>query len=336
MPLPPLPGEDRKKNKLVAEANKLAEELKKARKDKKPDVDYIEAVEKQLRQKLAQVADEAVDAAKYGYQPKKIYDMEGKEVEERPPMEELIRWRLWDRTGGGLMAELGSHQLDAASIFVSAMHGGVKQHPLSVIAAGNRPIFPPDRDVDDHIYCTIEFPGKDYDAKHPFKSRKRIAVTYSSINGNGFGGYGEVVMGTQGTLVLEREQEVLLFKDSDTSSKVGVSKGGVLDTQASGAPAAAAIGNAATANVSRGYTEEIEHWAWCIRNPSPENQPHCGPKTAMADAIMALTTNFAAKLERRVAFNPEWFEPESDATPEAELANGPKPRALGAIKPDYV
>ncbi|MEK6234600.1 MAG: Gfo/Idh/MocA family oxidoreductase, partial [Planctomycetales bacterium] len=28
-------------------------------------------------------------------------------------VEELVRWRLWNRTGGGLMAELGSHQLDA-------------------------------------------------------------------------------------------------------------------------------------------------------------------------------------------------------------------------------
>ncbi|HZZ80356.1 MAG TPA: Gfo/Idh/MocA family oxidoreductase, partial [Gemmataceae bacterium] len=33
-------------------------------------------------------------------------------------MEELVRWRLYTRTGGGLMAELGSHQLDACSIFL--------------------------------------------------------------------------------------------------------------------------------------------------------------------------------------------------------------------------
>ena len=55
--------------------------------------------------------------------------------------------------------------------------------------------------------------------------------------GNGWGGYGETVMGSKGTLLLDREQEVLLFKDSDTSTKVGVKddKGGpTLDTQASG------------------------------------------------------------------------------------------------------
>src|SRR5439155_1078338 len=41
-------------------------------------------------------------------------------------MEELVRWRLYKRTGGGLMAELGSHQLDACSIFLG------KVHPLAV------------------------------------------------------------------------------------------------------------------------------------------------------------------------------------------------------------
>ncbi len=30
--------------------------------------------------------------------------------------------------------------------------------------------------------------------------------------------------------------------------------------------------------VSRGYTEELEHWAWCIRNPDPANVPRCHPK----------------------------------------------------------
>ncbi|HZT79815.1 MAG TPA: Gfo/Idh/MocA family oxidoreductase, partial [Gemmataceae bacterium] len=33
-------------------------------------------------------------------------------------VEQLVRWRLYNETGGGLMAELGSHQLDACSIFL--------------------------------------------------------------------------------------------------------------------------------------------------------------------------------------------------------------------------
>ena len=64
-----------------------------------------------------------------------------------------------------------------------------------------------DRDVDDHVYCTFEFPSygyyKDFDAQEIEDPNKKVVVTYSSINGNGFGGYGETVMGTKGTLILE-------------------------------------------------------------------------------------------------------------------------------------
>ena len=107
-------------------------------------------------------------------------------------------------------------------------------------AVGGRHIFPLDRDAEDHVYCMFEFPGPGYDpgvrprrllrpgdelsrSKNGIPGydedpNKKIVVTYSSINGNGFGGYGEVVMGTKGTLVLEREQEVMLYKDSDTTT----------------------------------------------------------------------------------------------------------------------
>jgi hypothetical protein len=82
----------------------------------------------------------------------------------------------------------------------------------------------------------------------------------------------------------------------------------------------AAIAVAATPkNVSRGYKEEIEHWAWCVRNPAKENQPKCGPKVAMADAIIALTSNIAMKTGRRIEFKHSWFDMESDDTPEVDL-----------------
>ena len=98
----------------------------------------------------------------------------------------------------------------------------------------------------------------------------------------------------------------------DTETKVGVSKsksGPVLDAQASDTQSAVAIGALATENVSKGYTEEIEHWAWCIRNPSPEHQPRCAPEVALADAMIALTTNIAVRKGHRIEFKPEWFDP---------------------------
>ena len=277
---------------------------------------------KKVAQKEAQITDELLgDTAKdFGYTHKELTDGAGKKVYDRPPIEELVRWRLWNETGGGLMAELGSHQLDAASIFISAVHGGKKQYPLNVFAAGNRPIFPADRDVNDHVCCIFEFPAPGYDPKDELGRRKKIGVQYASINGNGFGGYGEIVYGTKGTLILEREEELTLMRGPG-SSKVKAGPGGsgpTMDTQASGDVQTAEA--AATRQVSRGYTEELEHWAWCIRvNPNvsdPNLQPRCHPRVALADAVIALTTNIAAQESRPITFKKEWFDPESDETPE--------------------
>jgi len=279
----------------------------------------IAGLTKKIAQLEAQISDKVVDAAKYGYTSMTLGD-----GATRQPMEELLRWRLWNRTGGGLMAELGSHQLDAAGIFVSAMHGeGQKVKPLTVTAVGNRSIFPADREVEDHVYCMYEYPAPGYEQD----KNKKIVVTYSSINGNGFGDYGEVVMGTKGTLVLEREQDVMLYKGAAKDTRVTVAKGKdgapTLDTTESGGggggPATGGKPGGDGAPPSRGYTEEMEHWAWCIRNPSPENQPRCKPEVAIADAVIALVSNIALanpETQARINFKPEWFDIASDETPE--------------------
>jgi predicted dehydrogenase len=286
----------------------------------------IDEWQKKVAQKRAQVADAVLDdkATTFGYEGKTIPGGDLYEDYKRSALEELIRWRLWSRTGGGLMVELGSHQLDAASIFIAASHGGEKQHPLNVAAIANRPIFPNDREVEDHVACMFEFPAPGYDPKDPALSRKKIGVQYASINGNGFGGYGEIVFGTKGTLILEREQEMKL-PEGASSVKASGGGGPTMDTQASGE--VAAMTSAGPANVSRGYAEELEHWAWCVRNPAPENKPRCHPKVALGDAVIALTTNIAAALGRRVDFKEAWFDPDSDEVPETLL--DPK-----AAKPD--
>jgi predicted dehydrogenase len=280
--------------------------------------------EKRIAQVKAQMEDAGVDAKKYGYRDLEIEDAQGNPVYDRPAIEELIRWRLWDRTGGGLMAELGSHQLDAAGIFIAAVHDGQKQMPLCVCAASSRPLFPPDRDVEDHVFCIFEFPAPGYDADDSQAAKKKIGVQYASINGNGFGGYGEMVLGTEGTLLLETEKEALLYKTSETDKKIKVVMGKdeqknsrpALQIAEAGDPESAAIGALGTLPAERGYTEELEHWAWCIRNRAPENLPRCPPKVALGDAVIALTTNMAARHGGRIEFKKEWFDPDSDETPE--------------------
>lgn len=308
---------------------------------------------KKLGKKIAQWtqlnADRQVDAKSYGY----VDDDQVYKGRTRSAMEELIRWRLWDRTGGGLMAELGSHQLDAASIFIAALskEKGKHVHPLTVHAVGGRHTAPMDRDAADHVYCMFEYPGQGYDydfdvgyydqinnygyrhgqkgsgiPSHDTDGNKKVVVTYSSINGNGYGGYGEVVLGTKGTMILDREKDVLLYPSAGANYKTRVKKqkGGavVLDTTTSGdaAPAKTAQGGG---YVSRGYKEEIEHWAWCISTGDYSNQPRCNGEVALADACVALTARQAIKNSQQrgghgfIQFQPEWFDYRSDAVPEA-------------------
>ena len=334
MPIPGgLPGSDY--DQIAKEIAEMQKEMREA--EKGADMTKLE---KKLAQWQAWDADQGIDPRKHGYQDFARGDM------RFSAQEELHRWRLFDRTGGGLMAELGSHQLDAVSIFLSSLRDDKKKvHPLSVHAVGGRHIMPHDRDAGDHIYCMFEFPGPEYsetfDVGYYDKSRnypkdkgivpgfeqdpnKKVVVTYSTINGNGFGGWGEVVMGTKGTLVLDKETDSLLYKSSDTSSKVGVKKtsaGYALDTSASGdysAPIAQADG---AGPVSRGYQEEIEHWAYCIRNPDKENHPRCYPEVAMGDAVIALGANVALKNAAKgeggyLKYEEAWFDIDDDATPD--------------------
>lgn len=255
-------------------------------------------------------------------------------------LEQLVNWRLYNKTGGGLMAELGSHQLDAASIFLG------KVHPLAVMGYGGKNFYgvkgvgPKDkqadtREIDDHVYVTLEFPGPHYSED----KNDIVIVTYSSINTNRFEPYGETVMGSRGTMITELEQNVMLWKEAggDTGGGgagqrlrvVQESAGGggaVLSASPSLAPAAggAAAGGGGDGPVSRGYTEEMEHLCWCIRNNIPLDTPvdqgglRCPGKHAMADAIMAITANLAMKHKKRIVFKDEWFDPANPAVPETD------------------
>src|SRR6185503_16127280 len=111
---------------------------------------------------------------------------------------------------------------DASSIFCSALRrDGKKAHPLSVHATGGRHTFPLDREAEDHVYCTFEFPGPGYDPDFPGyfdpamnypdpkkgvpsfdeDPHKKIVVAYASVMGRGWEGYGETVMAPKGAVV---------------------------------------------------------------------------------------------------------------------------------------
>lgn len=233
-------------------------------------------------------------------------------------LEELVRWRLYNRTGGGLMAELGSHQLDACSLFLG------KVHPLSVTGIGGKYFFTDDRECDDHVYCTFEMPDG-------------VVITYSSINTNTLEGYGEVVMGTKGTLMVMNEADVMLFKEREPTdpslaeeTHVNLKDGKELVST----PSTALSPKAALAKLvldrdsqftptgmtsrmtNRGYREEIAAFAHAIR--TPDANVRCDGRVALADAVMALAANVAMKNKQKMEFRDSWYDPSSDEVPDAK------------------
>lgn len=271
-------------------------------------------------------------------------------------MEELVRWRLYYRTGGGLMAELGSHQLDACSIFLG------KKHPLAVSASGGKYYYTDDRETEDHVFCTFEFPGKEYQPRlnppgqrpierespdaivNRLKQRDDlVVVTYSSVNTNAFEQYGECVMGSRATLIVEQETSAMLYPAAGSrSTQMAVTQTAAgqpsTDTSATwvgGADATAqqqAGARSLGAAVSRGYREEMEHMAWCIRmhnegmDRDRENlRPRCHGQAAMADAIIALAANRAMRFQERVEFDERWF----DTNPAHVPSWDPQPPPMG-------
>jgi predicted dehydrogenase len=235
--------------------------------------------------------DQKVDYARHGYKS----------------LEELVRWRLSSRTGAGLMAELGSHQLDACGIMLKAVVGDGKHpvHPVAVSGVGVNSFFTDGREVEDHIFLTYEYPSN-------------VVVTYSSITTNELESYGEQVMGTRGTLAILSEKDVYLFKEKAlkdtriTWAERRIAQPSTTSTSTTQWTTGAGLQDTLT---SRGYREEQEHLAWLIRNPG-KGQPRCGGEAGLADAVVTLVSNISARERRRIEFKLSWFDVNSDDVPE--------------------
>lgn len=254
-----------------------------------------------------------------------------------PTPKHLVDWRLYNLTGGGLMAELGSHQMDAASIFLGKVHpvavqgfGGKNFYGIDQV--GPKDKWTDDREIDDQIFVTFEFPGKTHSKNHNWTGDQSndndvCIATYSSMNTNRWEPYGESVFGSRGTLVMKTEKDAMYWKEASASSGGGLDQrlwvlqgddgGPVIDTYETTTPAAAATQKALGENVSRGYREEMEHFSYCIR--TGKNELRCDGTVAMADAIMALTANLAMRHKQRIEFKDSWFDPDSDECPEDDF-----------------
>lgn len=109
-----------------------------------------------------------------------------------PKLDELVNWRLYRRFSQGLMAELGSHQIDV----VNWMLG---ETPCAVTGVGGIDYWKDGREVYDNVQCIFEYPSG-------------AKFIYQSITSNQYDGCYEQIMGDKGTIVLQIGR-ALLFRE---------------------------------------------------------------------------------------------------------------------------
>jgi len=245
--------------------------------------------------------------------------------------EELVRWQLYEKYSGGLLAELGSQLFGAAAMFVAATPNRDPQrpYPLSVAGTGSQILRGAAGDINDHVHCIFEYAIQGYveDKFTPPKARKKIAVQFDLIIGNEFDGYGETVLGRQGSLVLENEQKAMLFHTSDVDKSLRV----VEKKNTPGAPGievpkdgkadeeSESLGRLALQGADAGFATELEHWAFCCKPPADNKaatKPRCDAEGGLYATVLTVAAAKAVKLETRVDFKKEWFDVKSDETPD--------------------
>jgi predicted dehydrogenase len=180
--------------------------------------------------------------------------------------DELLNWRLFRRYSDGLMGEWGGRLVSLTNWFLDAV-------PTAVQAAGGIYSYKDGRDVDDHVYATLEYPNG-------------RTATISLIQSNGLeGGYTQF-MGTRGTLVIGKDEALLFAEEKGNPTKVETTKLNgahpVLDTSASRSEEASNHsvlsrgGNGGEGSGMESYRQEISAFCGSIRAGAPLRQSATG------------------------------------------------------------
>lgn len=111
-----------------------------------------------------------------------------------PEREAEMNWRLSNATSGGLVGELGVHQLDIANWFYSAT-------PISVEGVGALSHYKDGRDVFDNVAAIFRYPNG-------------ICYNYEATIANSFDGEMGMFFGSDSAIMM-RERRAWMFKEAD-------------------------------------------------------------------------------------------------------------------------
>lgn len=210
-----------------------------------------------------------------------------------------INWRLYKKLSQGLMAELGSHQINVVNWMVG-------QNPSAVMGSGGINYYRDGRDVYDNVQVIFEYPNG-------------VRCTYQSLTTNQFDGATEQIMGDKGTIILspgkamlykEPKAEELIWESMAHKETSGGKTGIVLDAQKSPrlqkeAAQGTAISGAKPAVKKDDYLLELEDFFLSIRDG---HEPLCSPRVALETCVPCIRANDAMDLRKRLEIPSELYK----------------------------
>jgi predicted dehydrogenase len=212
-------------------------------------------------------------------------------------LEKHLNHRLYWATSGGLMAELGSHQVDV----VNWMLGEV---PIAVMGVGGIDFWKDGREVWDNVNVIFEYPSG-------------CKATFTSIQTNALDGATEKLLGDKGTILLGGK--ALMFRERTAAVAEPLAGADAVDVDGKKAfdftsGATQTSGKADEAKGEQIQTPQMWHdgtymqfveFLKCIQSGE---QPFCGVAEGYHDSVCVVLANRAMKTGQRVEFGKELWD----------------------------
>lgn len=252
----------------------------------------------------------------------------------------LVNWRLYRERSRGLMAELGSHQIDVSNWFLGtnvaqlARAAGKSEvqahdlHPISVVGIGGIDYWKDGREVYDNVQVIFEYPNGQ-------------KLCYQSIEMNQFDGYAEEFMGRNGTLITSEDagagstmfrepgvEEFGFEKFSQNKTTQGGKEGIKLDAGATtkqdkrGQNSGEKLASSGSTTGKDNWFLSLEDWVDCLRTG---RKPFCDGRVGLADVVCVVAANEAMEKGTRVRIPAEAFHLEPAAG--TSKSQAPRPPA---------
>ena len=234
-----------------------------------------------------------IEAARHNYNSGRVENDAGAVTFDPRPwgyasLEQLLNWRLYRQYSDGLMAEWGGALVSLTNWYLNAA-------PVAVQATGGILSYKDGRDVNDHVYATLEYPNG-------------RAATLSLIQSNGLEGSYTQFMGTKGTLILGKEEALLFAENEGSHATVGVAKlngsqavmnaSASRNEEASNHSVLSGGGSTGQGNGTAAFQQEIAGFCGAIRTGAPFR---CDVVHAYDTALTCFAVNDAIRQNRRLS-----------------------------------